>query len=92
MIDLDELESLARDVGEDQVWCLHPNGLSVWSGTEYDSGNVAQVMIARSGVMTDEASVKAMMLVAELHPKAVIELVALVKQLREDALMLARLE
>ena len=85
MIDLDELESLARDVGEDQVWCLHPNGLSVWSGTEYDSGNVDQVMIARAGVMTDESSVVAMMLVAELHPKAVLELIALIKQLRTEA-------
>jgi hypothetical protein len=75
MIDLDDLEALARAAGENEVWCLHPNGLSVWTGTEYDSANIEQVMVARGGVMTDESSFKRMMLVAELWPGAVIELV-----------------
>ncbi len=74
MIDLDELASLARDVGEDETWCLHPNGYSVWTGDQWDASNIEQEMIARSGVMTDEISVKRMMLVAGLHPKVVLEL------------------
>ncbi len=89
MIDLDELESLARDVGEHETWCLHPNGYSVWTGDEWEASKVNQEMIARSGTMTDEMSVKRMMLVAELSPKAVLEAVAAIKQLREDALVLA---
>jgi len=76
---LTELESLARDVGEDEVWCLHPNGLSIWSGTEYDSDNVDQVMIARAGAMTDEASIKRMMFMAVLTPKVVLALTGLVR-------------
>lgn len=77
MIDLDELEELARSI-PDQSWCLHPNGYSVWTGTEYSS-DPSQLMVCRSGVMTDEESLRRMEFVAALSPGVILELIRLAR-------------
>ncbi len=85
MIDLDELEDLALDVDEAETWCLHPNGYSVWTDDEWEASKVDQEMVARSGTMTDEVSVKRMMLIAALSPKAVLELIGCLRTATAEA-------
>ena len=73
-LDLDELEELVRAIPE-QDWCLHPQGFSVWTGTEYSTeGNSAQEVVCKSA-MTDVVSQRRMEVVAAFGPKVLLELI-----------------
>jgi len=74
VIDLDELESLARAAGGDP-WCLHPNGTSVWTGEEYTGELVPDQHFVCSGGPVDDSTVDRLSFIAALSPEVVLELI-----------------
>ena len=83
-LDLDALEDAARQLPA-EPWCVHPNGSSVWTGNEYDSSGIGKTeMVCKAGGW-EEDHLARMEFIAAFSPKVVLELIAMIKRLREEA-------
>ncbi len=70
----DELLALAQ-AALSEIWCLHPNGTSVWTGEEYTGQLVAhQHPVCNAVLPLDEIEVRRMEFIAGCNPNALIEL------------------